>query len=157
MESSCRSNVIRNKFRQPRRAEFAALAWMLVALCAVLGTGCSRLSGDHESEEVDEQEVTMEQLMNESNDSPKSKRSNAANKPPMVSSQVVADDSARKPTVAEQVPSTTSAARERAIPAANSASTNPFTKARRAGLNKRSRVPTADKSDDIPDAVEVGL
>ena len=95
--------------------------------------------------------------MNESNDSPKSKRSNAANKPPMVSSQVVADDSARKPTVAEQVPSTTSAARERAIPAANSASTNPFTKARRAGLNKRSRVPTAEKSDDIPDAVEVGL
>jgi hypothetical protein len=157
MESSCKSKVIRDKTRQSRRAKRAALASTFVALCVVLGSGCSRLSGDHDAEEVDEQEVTMEQLMNESNDSPKPKRSTAANKPPVVSHQVVADDSAPKPAVAEPLPNAKSTARERAISAANSASTNPFTKARRAGLNKKSRVPTVDRSDEIPDAAEVGL
>ncbi len=143
--------------RQPRRARFAALTWTLVAFCALFVGGCSRLSGDHEAEEVDEQEVTMEQLMNESSDSPKPNRSKVANKQPVASHQIVADDFTRKPAVSEQRPRAENTARDRGSSAANSASTNPFTKARRAGLNKKTRVPTVDKSDEIPDAADVGL
>ncbi len=156
MLSSWNSKSKAATLRQPRRVTFAALASSF-ALCAVFLSGCSRLAGDQEAEEVAESEVTMEQLMNESADSPKPKRSKAAAKQPSTSNLVVADDFAKKPAVAEPAVNAKSIARERASSAASSASTNPFTKARRAGLKKHSRVPTVDKSDDIPDAADLGL
>jgi hypothetical protein len=156
MPLGCNSNTIAVNAYRSRRAQFAVLAWTLVASCAMLGSGCSRLAGDHEVEEVDEQEVTMEELMNESKDSSKPKRAKAVNKQPIISNQVVADDTSRKSAAADKTPSASTVARERAA-AAKSVSTNPFTKARRAGLNKSSRVPVVDKSDEIPDAADVGL
>jgi hypothetical protein len=124
-------------------------------------TGCARLSGDHEADdETEQQAAKMERLLDDAPESLKDKAGKPDSKKSSAASSIVADDSIRKSSPASnsramKSPSDTSF-QERASSASVQRPANPFSQARRPGA-KKPRVPKIPKSDEIPNAADVGL